>query len=400
MKRAPTDAARRAAAALLAALTALPAAGSAQAEPPGQALPSADAPGAETRSAPEQGAPAQDAPPTSDATAQGATPEAAPAAPPTTRAPAPTRRLIVIDAATYGIDPIVGRVATDRLRRTGAELGYEVLDAAQTVAAARELRMPYPPTPADLWRVSWVARAHRGVFARIWAAEGRYVIELVVASLDGAGPFFGRETASAAEFRAAIDRLLRQTLPSPAQWQESPPPAVAAARPAQTADRERPREELAHPGGIGVRLPEPPLRRFALTLQTEAVFGTTPSFFYNHLAGARFDVRITRDLAVGAYVGYANAEGRNDRVHNLLFLLQGEHRIRLSPTLDLTFPLRVAAGYMPYNGPVLRIAAGLSHPLGPDFEVGVDLVSPTFWFLPSGLAFSLDVAVEITYRFP
>src|SRR5688572_9952744 len=61
-------------------------------------------------------------------------------------APAPQLRVIVIDAATYGIDPIVGRVATDTLRRTASSLGYGVIDPAATVAAARSIRMAYPPT--------------------------------------------------------------------------------------------------------------------------------------------------------------------------------------------------------------------------------------------------------------
>lgn len=314
----------------------------------------------------------------------------------------PSRRLIVIDVATYGIDPVVGRVATERIRRTGLEMGYEVLDPTATVAAAQRLRMPYPPTPADLWRVTWVAQSHRGAFARIWAAEGRYVIELSVASLDGGGPFFARETAGSADLRDVLDRLVRATLPPPSQWQEQAAQQMVpqARRPTQPVWRERPRDELAHPGGIGVRLPEPPLRRFQLTLQTEAVFGTTPSFFYNHMVGARFDVRITRELLVGGYVAYVNAEGRADRVHNMLFLLQGEYRIRVSPTFDLTIPLRVGLGYMPFNGPVVRIAAGLNYPLSEDFEIGVDLISPTFWILPQEVAFSLDLAAEVTYRFP
>jgi hypothetical protein len=331
-------------------------------------------------------------------------PEGQPA--PETRPPlppaGPIRRLIVIDAATYGVDPVVGRVATDRLRRTAAELGYEVLDAAATVAAAQRLRMPYPPAPADLWRVTWIAQAQRGVFARVWASEGRYVIELVVASLDGTGPFFARETAGAADLRESLDRALRATLPPPTQWQEQPPAVAAgpAAAPALRRWRERPRDELAHPGGIGVRLPEPPFRRLSLSVQTEAVIGTTQGGFYNHMVGARLDVRITRDLLIGAYVGYANLQGRNDRANNLLVMLQGEQRIRVSPTVPLTIPLRVAVGYLPFNGPVVRLAAGINYALSDEWEIGADLITPTFWVLPDDFAVSLDIAVEVTYRFP
>lgn len=310
----------------------------------------------------------------------------------------PLRRLIVIDVATYGVDPVVGRVASERIRRTGAAMGYEVLSPEESVAAAQRLRMPYPPAPADLWRVTWMAQAHRGAFARIWAAGGRYVIEMSVASLDGTGPFFGRDTAGAEDLREVVDRLLQQTLPNPATWQEAPTRVVAA--PTRAVRRPRPRDELAHPGGIGVRLPEPPLRRWKVTIQTEAVIGTTQGGFYNHLVGARLDFRVTRDLMFGAYFGYTNLQGRNDRAHNLLVMLQGEQRVRLSPALDLTIPLRVAVGYLPFNGPVIRLAAGVNYAISEDFEIGLDVIAPTFWVLPDDFAVSLDIALEASYRLP
>lgn len=328
---------------------------------------------------------------------EGATPEGGSSE--EAQPPRALRRAIVIDAATYGIDPIVGRVATERMRAAAAAMGYEVLDAQTTSTAAQRLRMPYPPTPADLWRVTWVAQAHRGVFARIWASEGRYVIEMMAASLDGTGPFFGRETAGASDLREVIDRLVQQTLPAATAWQEQQPIATAATS-VPPRRRDRPREELAHPGGIGVRLPEPPIRRWQVTLQTEAVIGTTQGGFYNHMVGARLDFRILRDLIVGAYVAYTNLQGRNDRAHNLLVMIQGEQRIRLGPSIDLTIPLRVGIGYLPFNGPVIRLAAGLNYPISPDFEIGVDLVSPTFWILPDDVAVSLDIGLEATYRFP
>lgn len=357
----------------------------AQADAPADAQPGAPPPDA--ASAPPVEPPADGATPADAASAEATTP----------RPVGPVRRLIVIDAATYGVDPVVGRVATDRMRRTAEEMGYQVLSPTDTVAAAQRLRMPYPPAPADLWRVTWVAEAQRGAFARVWASEGRYVIEMMVASLDGAGPFFARETAGADDLRDVIDRMTRQTLPPPTQWQEQ---AQAAAGPATRVRRARPREELAHPGGIGVRLPEPPIRRWAVTLQTEAVFGTTQGGFYNHLVGARLDFRVTRDLIFGAYVGYTNLQGRNDRAHNLLLMIQGEQRVRLGPSIDLTIPLRIAVGYLPFNGPVIRLSAGLNYPISENFEIGVDLVTPTFWVLADDFAVSLDVALEATYRLP
>jgi len=56
---------------------------------------------------------------------------------PPAEAPAGDRmRMIVIDAATFGIDPVVGRVVSARMRTTGEELGYAVLTPEESVAPA------------------------------------------------------------------------------------------------------------------------------------------------------------------------------------------------------------------------------------------------------------------------
>ena len=111
--------------------------------------------------------PADEADPT-EAAPPGSSSEESEFESPATAPGAPRMRMLVVDVATFGIDPVVGQVASARMRRTGDELGYEVLTQAETIQAAQRLQMPYPPTPADLWRVSWIARAHRGAFARIW----------------------------------------------------------------------------------------------------------------------------------------------------------------------------------------------------------------------------------------
>jgi hypothetical protein len=312
-------------------------------------------------------------------------------------------RMLVVDAATFGIDPVVGRVASARMRATGEEMGYQVLSPEQTVAAAQQLRMPYPPTPADLWRVSWVARAHRGAFARIWAHAGQYVIEITVASLDGAGPFFARGTAGADDLREVVDRLTREAVPPPNVWTEG---QAAAGRPgAAGTTGPRPGEAVVEPEPAPEereRRPEEPpaeLRRWSLTLQTEGAIGASQDVFYNHLVGVRLDFRVTRSILLGAYVAYANLNGRDGRADNLLVMLQFENRIRIASDLDLTIPLRGAIGYLPFNGPVIRLAAGVSYAISPEWEIGADILVPTFWILPDRTAVSLNLGLEATYRF-
>lgn len=306
--------------------------------------------------------------------------------------------LAIVDAASYGVDPVVGQHVTRQMRETSVAMGYAVVEREATVAAAQRIRMPYPPTPADLWRVTYAASAQRGAFARVWAHAGSYVIEITVASLDGAGPFFARGTSGSTDLHDVVDRLLRQALPPPTQWQgmmsataEQPTqPTAPVAGPAPPPPVERPEEP-----------PPPPIKhRWNIALQTEGAIGTAQEEdgFYNHLFGARVDYRISRDILFGLYVGYANLRGKDGRSSNILTYLQIEDRVRISSTSDITVPLRLAIGYLPFNGPVVRLAAGVNIPLSERVELGFDILAPTFWVLPNRTAVSLDLAAELVFR--
>src|SRR5699024_8639127 len=101
--------------------------------------------------------------------------------------------------------------------------------------------------------------------------------------------------------------------------------------------------------------------RVSLAIQTEAAIGLSDGGFYNHIIGARFNVRITETILLGAYFGYVNLEGRNGRASNLLGYVQFENRIPIAGVDALTVPIRAALGYLPFNGPWVRIAAGLNY---------------------------------------
>ena len=214
-------------------------------------------------------------------------------------APAGDRmRILVIDAAIIGVDPVVGRVTTTQLRSTAAAMGYEVLSRDQTVAAARSIRMPYPPSEADLWRVGLAARVHRAAFAQVTHADGRYIIEVVVASLDGDGPFRARDASGAADLTSVVDRMLRQSLPPPDVWNQAGAEASGTTEPQTPTQGEGNLNQFDEPEEEEPEdtEPAPELRRWSLTLQTEAAFGASSDFFYNHMIGLRLDFRITRDI--------------------------------------------------------------------------------------------------------
>ena len=307
-------------------------------------------------------------------------------------------RAVVVDAAAYGIAPVVAEHVTRQMRATAAELGYAVLTRDETVRAAQRLRMPYPPSPADLWRLTYLARSRRGAFARVWAHQGRYVIEVSVASRDGAGPFFARGTAGAEDLHEVVDRLTREALPAPEVWDAQGDARFGrSAQPAPTAPRMVP---VGRPPRIlrRRRVDRRPTRRFDLAVQLEGAIGTSNDHFFNFLGGARLGFRITNTVHLGLYLGYANLRGRDGRANNLLPLLQVENRIRLGTGSDITVPLRFGLGYLPFNGPVVRLAAGLNVPVSPRVELAFDLLAPTIWVLPGRTTISLNLSAELIFR--
>ena len=315
-----------------------------------------------------------------------------------------TLRLLVIDAAPHGVAPVVGQHVTERMRLTAQEMGYEVVDPMATVSAAQRMQMPYPPSPADLWRVTYVGRSERGAFAKVWAHGGRYVFEITVASLDGSGPFFARGTSGAEDLHEVVARLTREALPDPSTYDAAEAARYAQPNSAQvpatpTAAAEFPRPAPRDRVRIAQRrVSRRPARRWDVALQTEAAFGTSSEFFYNHLIGLRLGFRITHTLHLGLYGAYANLRGRGQRESNLLPMLQLTNRIRVSRRSDLTVPIRASVGYLPFNGPVIRLAAGLNYPVSDKVEIGVDLLVPTFWFVDDQVQISLNVGLELIYR--
>ena len=53
---------------------------------------------------------------------------------------------------------------------------------------------------------------------------------------------------------------------------------------------------------------------------------------------------------------------------------------------------------MPFNGPFVRISAGLNLPISERVELGIDLIAPTFWVIPGRVAVSADIGLELLYR--
>jgi hypothetical protein len=136
--------------------------------------------------------------------------------------------------------------------------------------------------------------------------------------------------------------------------------------------------------------------RLRLAAQTEAAFGVYPGSFYNHLAGARLDVRVSPHVSFGGYLGYANLKGREGRAHDVLPYAQVEYLFG-KPGAPVRVPLRFASGYLPRNGPVVRLATGLAFALTPKIDLVTELLAPMFWITRDQMVLSADVSLELSF---
>jgi len=139
----------------------------------------------------------------------------------------------------------------------------------------------------------------------------------------------------------------------------------------------------------------PALSRYRLSLSAEPAFGVTGGSFFNQLAGARADYRFTDQLSLGSYVGYANLKGQSGRVHNVLPSLELEYRPKLGESIGL--PLRFGTGYLPNNGPVLRLSLGVSYAISKTVDVVLAPVTPTFWVIRDRTVISLGAELEVGF---
>ncbi|HKY38458.1 MAG TPA: hypothetical protein VJN18_21090 [Polyangiaceae bacterium] len=96
------------------------------------------------------------------------------------------------------------------------------------------------------------------------------------------------------------------------------------------------------------------------------------------MVGVRLDYRFTQRFAFGGALSYANLKGKDDRVHNVLPEAVLEYRIPLSGE-GFGVPLRFATGFLPQNGPTLRVSAGLDFRLSDRLSLEAVPLEPMVW---------------------
>lgn len=300
-----------------------------------------------------------------------------PAPAPVSPAPAGAGPRVAVFRVHVGprIDPSLSALCERQLTRSAQGLGYQLTDPAVTAHAAAGLFGALTPERAT-GLVQQTGSAF-GLFAHVESSAGRYRVSIQLAAANA--PLRSSEAwGVSTDLYASIDQAVRSLLP--------PAASLAPAMPAPPLAPARREEEEPFPEG-----------RFRLAFGGSVAFGVSPGPFRNVLAGARADRRFTEQASMGLALYYANLKGRDGRAHNLLPLALFEYRIDLGS--DWAVPLRFGSGYLPKNGPVVKLAAGVSLPLGENLELSTELFAPTVWITNERAVLSLDLGAEIGVSF-
>jgi hypothetical protein len=139
-------------------------------------------------------------------------------------------------------------------------------------------------------------------------------------------------------------------------------------------------------------------RPLRLSLTSTSAFGVTHAKFFNQLLGARLDYRFTSRFAFGASLAYANLKGKERRVHEALPEVFSEYRAPLQGE-RFGLPLRLALGYLPKNGPTLRVGAGVDFGLSDRVSLELVPLEPMIWLNRERPEVSLNASIALRIAF-
>jgi hypothetical protein len=308
-------------------------------------------------------------------------------------------RVALVDTAPIGVDPAAATFVDNVLREHLTRIGLTPLATAELYESARRLMLPFPVPEVGLAHLAEELQAEMVFACDLRARSGFYFATVRLRSRDEPSE---RSLAVVAtqwtlgdRVREAVLLLLRgangssPTVASPMLSPETAPSAYAP----------RP-----YSFGAPVSVPPPPAvllhpRPFELALVGHAAFNPGRDPFINGLVGLRFAYFPLDRLGISASLSYANLRGRTGRVHNVLPLAGVETAVDLVPSIGLYVPLRFEFGYLPYNGIVGRLTAGLAFTLFKQLRLELDFVQPTLWMVGENASISLDIGASLLWTF-
>jgi len=310
------------------------------------------------------------------------------ALPPPPPAAAEGPRTAVIDAAPIGVDPGAASYITELLRTSVRALGFRVIPTQELYQTAQRLALPFPVPPDGVYLLERALQAPVAITAEVSANGGQYTVRLrvrvAVEPTERVRDVTADQYQLADQVRAALPALL---VPPDASAQSALPGDLEAGNAEPPARRPLPRVRRirAHP------------RRWEFGGGLILALGPGRDSFVNALVMTRVGYFPQDRFGITASLGYANLRGRDQRVSNVLLLAGVETAVDLVPRSRVFIPLRAEVGYLPGNGPVFRLTAGVMFQLARRIRLEVDILSPTLWVLPETTPVSLDLGARLHF---
>ena len=134
------------------------------------------------------------------------------------------------------------------------------------------------------------------------------------------------------------------------------------------------------------------------SIVSTSAFGVSHGKFFNQLLGARVEGRFGERFSFGATFSYANLKGKDERVHNVLPEATAAYRLPLTREA-LGLPVRWSLGFLPKNGPTLRLGAGLDIALADDVALALVPAEVMVWLTRERPEVSLDASFGLCVSF-
>ncbi len=142
----------------------------------------------------------------------------------------------------------------------------------------------------------------------------------------------------------------------------------------------------------------PPIARLRVALTSTSAFGLSNGRFFNELVGVRLDYRFGQRFAFGGALAYANLRGKDARSHNVLPEATLQYRVPIEGE-HFGLPLRLGTGFLPRNGPTLRLSVGLDLALGKHASLELMPLEPMLWVTRERPEVSLNAALAFRLAF-
>jgi len=315
--------------------------------------------------------------------------------------------MAVVDAAPIGVDSTAAQFVTGVLRSAIGAAGFQVIPTNELYDAARRIGLPFPVPEEGLVMLERALQAPAGATAEVRAANGLYVVRLRVRVASERRERVRDVSAGQFQLEDVIRAALPALLVPPSADGEPPPGTVAAAPPEGPQGPPGPQAQPGQPAQPGAPGQTPPAARrrrvrahprsWEIGAGGLVALGPGRDSFVNGIAAVRAAWFPHDRVGISATVAYANLNGREGRVSNVLLLAGVETAVDLVPSARVFIPLRAEVGYLPLNGPVFRVTAGVAFQVARRVRIEVDLLSPTLWVLPESTPVSLDLGAFVHF---